>query len=319
MSSAALSSSLIGGLCIGIASSLIQMIPWTSVFLLTQHFGLRFYALTTRDECVAIQKKIGTNCSHLTDGGKACGYSMGFWYFLNITISKSNHGDSYIVWLVATPESYKALVKGKYDSSDDCILLSSVGDSEVKKSFTILERTGSFHNCYYRKRTHSLNYTPRPVQQESIDCVKGIMNRKKNAVVLLYGPPGSGKSIVSLMLAESIGGIYCNSFQPWIPGDTLSYLYMEADPSKDKPLIVSFDEFDSALLDIHNGKILQHKSLLTSVSDKYGWNKMLDEIQRGLYPHLILILSTNKTPEYIDSLDPSYIRPGRVDAMKQIG
>jgi hypothetical protein len=301
---------------------MMQMIPWTSLFLLTQHFGLRLYTLKTRDECLAIQKKIGTNCSQITDGGRASGYSIGFWYFLNITIGTSNHGDSYSVWLIATPDSYKALTKGNQDSTnDECMLLSSDGDchAQKKKSFMIIERMGSFHNCYFRKRTHTLNYTPRPVQQDCMDCVKEVINVKKHAVILLYGPPGSGKSFVSLMLAESMGGIYCNSFQPWIPGDTLGYLYMEAEPTAERPLIVSFDEFDSALLDIHTGKIVQHKSLLTSVCNKKGWNQMLDEIQRGLYPHLILVLSTNKTPEYIDSLDPSYIRPGRVDMMKHIG
>jgi hypothetical protein len=40
---------------------------------------------------------------------------------------------------------------------------------------------------------------------------------------------------------------------------------------------------------------------------------MLDEIQRGMYPHLIMLLTSNKGPEFIQSLDPSYIRKGRVD------
>jgi hypothetical protein len=40
---------------------------------------------------------------------------------------------------------------------------------------------------------------------------------------------------------------------------------------------------------------------------------MLDEIQRGMYPNIILLLTSNKTPDFIRSLDPSYIRDGRVD------
>jgi hypothetical protein len=39
----------------------------------------------------------------------------------------------------------------------------------------------------------------------------------------------------------------------------------------------------------------------------------LDSIQRGMYPNIILILTSNRAPEYIHSLDPSYIRKGRVD------
>jgi hypothetical protein len=49
------------------------------------------------------------------------------------------------------------------------------------------------------------------------------------------------------------------------------------------------------------------------VPDKSGWNNMLDTIQRGMYPNLILIMTSNRGPEFINSLDPSYIRKGRVD------
>jgi hypothetical protein len=32
-----------------------------------------------------------------------------------------------------------------------------------------------------------------------------------------------------------------------------------------------------------------------------------------MYPYLILILTTNKKPEFFKELDPSYIREGRVN------
>ena len=50
-----------------------------------------------------------------------------------------------------------------------------------------------------------------------------------------------------------------------------------------------------------------------SVQNKTGWNRMLDEIGRGLYPHLILLMTSNRDPAFIRSLDPSYIREGRVN------
>ena len=40
---------------------------------------------------------------------------------------------------------------------------------------------------------------------------------------------------------------------------------------------------------------------------------MLDTIQRGMYPNIILIMTSNRGPEFINSLDTSYIRKGRVD------
>ena len=63
---------------------------------------------------------------------------------------------------------------------------------------------------------------------------------------------------------------------------------------------------------IHSG-ITPHKNLPIQAANKAGWNQFLDEIQIGMYPHLILILTTNKTPDFIHTLDPSYIRTKRVD------
>jgi hypothetical protein len=39
----------------------------------------------------------------------------------------------------------------------------------------------------------------------------------------------------------------------------------------------------------------------------------LDEIDRGMFPHLVLVLTSNRDPAFIRALDPSYIREGRVD------
>ena len=45
---------------------------------------------------------------------------------------------------------------------------------------------------------------------------------------------------------------------------------------------------------------------------------MFDQIDRGVYPFLIVVLTTNKTPEFIRSLDPSYIREGRVNLICEV-
>jgi len=131
-------------------------------------------------------------------------------------------------------------------------------------------------------------------------------------VVFLYGPPGTGKSMIGVLLAAKLGGYYCNTLKPWQPGDSLGGLYSEVEPSKEKPLVLVFDEVDGVLMSIHKG-IRDHKELPIAIQNKTGWNRMFDEIGRGIYPHLIILLTSNREPEFIDSLDPSYIRPGRVD------
>ena len=69
---------------------------------------------------------------------------------------------------------------------------------------------------------------------------------------------------------------------------------------------------DIALEKIHKG-IPAHMNVTTRVQDKIGWNRMMDDINWGLYPHIILLLISNQPPKVIQNLDPSYIRKGRVN------
>jgi hypothetical protein len=66
------------------------------------------------------------------------------------------------------------------------------------------------------------------------------------------------------------------------------------------------------LAQIHAG-IPANPKFIIQTRDKAGWNQILDEIHIGMYPNLILLLTSNKTPEEISEMDPSYIREGRVD------
>jgi SpoVK/Ycf46/Vps4 family AAA+-type ATPase len=214
--------------------------------------------------------------------------------------------------MIATENSYKNLMKDK----ELVIKFDSVPMDTMP--LTIYERLGSYQNCYYKVR--ELNITsiePRPQQQEIIERIQEHHRKYQHTVAYLHGPPGSGKSLVGVLLANDYSGSYCNTLKPWQPGDNFADLYSEAEPSEDKPLIVVFDEFDAALMKIHEG-IAPHKHLPTQVSDKNGWNQLLDSIQRGMYPHTILLLTSNRRPEFIDELDTSYIRKGRVDIIAEL-
>ena len=76
-------------------------------------------------------------------------------------------------------------------------------------------------------------------------------------------------------------------------------------------MILVLEEFDSIIDKL--GKIQPHKHIPIEVKNKTGWNGLLDELQMFLYPNVILFLISNKPPEYINSIDSSYIRKGRVD------
>ena len=48
------------------------------------------------------------------------------------------------------------------------------------------------------------------------------------------------------------------------------------------------------------------------------WNNFMDKIDRGHFPYLILMMTTNRTPEWFDALDPAYMRAGRVNMKLEI-
>jgi DNA polymerase III delta prime subunit len=179
-------------------------------------------------------------------------------------------------------------------------------------SIKIYERSGSFSNCWFKMRPFKTLVEPQEEQAKIIEQIKAAYNETGHTVVFLYGPPGTGKSMIGVLLASELGGSYCNTLRPWQPGDMLGTLYSEVEPTKEKPLILSFDEVDVALVTITAG-IPDHKQLPTAIQNKTGWTRLMDEIGRGMYPNLILVMSSNRDPTFVNGLDDSYFREGRVD------
>jgi len=299
----------------GALLSLWSAIPWVAVFLITQLFGVRLYVIKDKDIALRVQKRL-THSSHVADGGKGYGYSIGYWYYACIEIECNEYGDRYDIWMIATAASYETLIRENARAT----AATPLADGEPEEQeMTIFVRSGNFSNTWFRRRTITLpGVEPRPDQVAVLDAICEHQKKRRHTVVFLHGSPGSGKSMIGMMLARRLGGGYCNTLKPWQPGDTLADLYAEAEPSAEKPLVVAFDEFDGALMAIHAG-IPSHKIVPTSIGDKAGWNKFMDEIDRGMFPHLMLVLTSNRDPSFVRSLDPSYIREGRVNLTIPVG
>ena len=307
----------------GVALNLWAAVPWTLVFLFIRWSGLRLYVLSDKEVCRRIQRRV-TATSHISDNGRGYGYTYGYWYLMDISVTNYDGDIRYDLWMIATVASFEALTADTRDVRPKVPLVTDgvatdaeeeaeAAEEEEAKPLALYERAGSYNNLYYRQRKVLGGFKPRDQQSAIVAQITALMKTKGHAVVDLHGPPGSGKSMIGVLLAQALGGAYCNTHKPWQPGDPLGALHSEAEPSAERPLVVAFDEFDGPLVAIHSRTLAPHKNIPTAVGDKEGWNRMLDEIGRGLYPHIVLLLTSNRDPDFIRSLDPSFIREGRID------
>lgn len=293
------------------ALSFLHMIPWTSVFILLRHFGLFLYIIKNKETCVRAQKRIQNHSSHMTDEDKGYGYSAGYWYLVYIDVSDNDNGNYYTMWFIGTQASFKNLTA----SADEIQTFQMGIEVEQTKEFNIFERIGSLHNTWFRKRRMpTMKVVPYSSQESVIEQIKAQYEKTKHVVALICGPPGTGKSMIGLLLANQYKSSFCNTLKPWQPGDTFGSLYSEVEPSAELPMIIGFDEVDTVITKVNYG-IPSHKILTTQIQDKSGWNSFFDTIQRGLYPNVIVIMTSNRSAEYIRSIDPSYIREKRVDLL----
>jgi len=305
---------ILNTLFVGIGVTLLNYIPWQLGFLFLKPYGIRYCILTKKEECKRVQKKVGTNTSQLIDNNKGSGFSIGYWYVLYIDIiSRGDDGDYYKITIIATESSYNSLTKDEDDKDKDLVICET-----SKKSIDMWESFGNPHNRWYKKRKIKIpNIIPHKNQKPLLKRITELYEEKNHVTAFIHGPPGSGKSIIGLLLAKHFSSSYCKCLRLWKPGDTLANIHSEVDPTEDKPLIILLNEIDIPLINITEG-IPDHKNLDISIQDKSNWNDLFDDIQIGIYPNTIILLTSNKTVDFINQLDLSYLRESRIDFIYEL-
>jgi hypothetical protein len=276
------------------------------VLLLAMSWKIKCYTLSN-DDMRRFQNKayIGTQ---VVDG-KPAGVIIGKWF---------------IGW-TNSPERGRCTMKVfSLVSSHDLICKvfnEVVRDNESPKKFSRYYRDGGFDNLYYPRNPVDITLNgERPFQTTVIDKIVDIFGKKDNAVVLLAGPPGCGKSAVYKQLIRRLSTTkkmkcsFTNEYRMCDPGDKFSSLYSTVSPDDESPLIVLLDEIDGVLKRIGGNGILQHLKFPIEVKNKTEWNSFFDGVDSGFYKNTIFLLTTNLTLAQIDDIDPSYTRGGRCDA-----
>jgi len=275
---------------------------WTfpAVFLLVVR--VRLFKVTTRKTVVALGRQISARSTVLINGTDPAGFFFGRWYIGYVHETESAQGGkSAEVYVLCTAAQYKKLTGAEKPAGPTTAL-------------KIWERSGNFFRLNYNSR--ELDLGKREVREEqarAIEKIKAEFNRAGHAVAYIHGKPGAGKSMTALLLAQEMSASLCKTFNPTEPGDNIADVCAKVAPTKANPLIIVFDEVDIILRRIEND-VPTIKYIPTAVRDKTSWNSFLDDIDLGMYPWVIIVMTSNKSPEWVEQeLDPSYIRPGRVN------
>uniref|UniRef100_A0A6C0B9W0 ATPase AAA-type core domain-containing protein n=1 Tax=viral metagenome TaxID=1070528 RepID=A0A6C0B9W0_9ZZZZ len=264
----------------------------------------RVFLITDKKKITNISKNI-TYSTFIDENKTPSGFFLGKKCigYIHSTYKKDDHHKELHILLHKNDYSLLCLSK-----------LEKEMEEKEDETINIWFRRGNYFYIEYEKRSIEITLTPRANQQHIIEEIERYYNKQERGVFLITGGPGGGKSAMLGLLGKHFKTSICKKLRITEPGDTLDFLYNKVEPSKEKPLIVLFDEIDVTIDKIHNNKIIPHKHIPIEVYDTNSYNTFFDDINDGLYPYLIVLLTSNKTQKNIDEeLHPCYLREGRVN------
>ncbi len=287
-------------------------ICWSLPFIIFTFCGLQFYKVRGQ-KLDTMLKKLNKRSSISSDGDLE-GWIIGYPYVGYIQVETNHHGGEKKNLYILTTRTFYKTISEELDNKD----------KDKKNNIVLWERDGNYFHLWWTKRNfQATSVEARPNQIETITEMLNFYDKNAYCVAFLHGPPGSGKSMIPLLLARTMQSPtvkvnFVDTFKPIDPGDSFGKLYNSVNPSKESPLIVVLEEFDGTLRNIHDNRIERHKHIPIEITDKTSWNQFMDRFDRKYYPHVILVLTSNMPPEAINAMDPSYIRAGRVNVTVKV-
>jgi len=237
------------------------------------------------------------------DNDKKSGWIVGKWF-----IGEFIDNDD---WILASDSFMESMSIEKIDEES----------SAKNPNYITLYQKGGYIGSYgySRRKFLPMEYRPKKAQKRIIGEILNKFATNKHCVAFISGRFGAGKSYIAHLIASRLSKrsnvMFCDSLNQTNPNEFFQELCHSAIPSESEPLIVLIDEVDVIMEKIVNGVNI-HKTYKNEIRNKTSWNRFFDWFNKGLYPHVIIIMTSNKSKELIfeiPGIDPSWLREGRVD------
>ena len=155
------------------------------------------------------------------------------------------------------------------------------------------------------------------------DLILKEYKKKNQCSVFLYGNPGLGKTTTARLLSKKLNATLCLDFEEFSHirnsfVNSFELLYNYVQPTVQNPLIITIDELESFLLETNKGgdeyygdrgERIQYRLKYKNI--KKNWVRLMDTVQEKKF--VVFVLTTNKTKEFFDELDPALLREYRIN------
>ena len=289
----------------------ISMAADPLLFLL-QQIGIRYFIIRNDEDKVKsvykiLEKKtVASKFSFQYGKLYPSGIFLGWNCIGYLTSCDRNSGASAEIHIFTSNSFFNKII------TEETVIPRFEGKPSEQQNLKVLSKSGSYTMTYYSSRSLEVSsFIPHGDQAMITREIIDLYRKKARATVFLHGVCGAGKSTVGLLIAKELKASFCHTFNPFSPGDFLHSLVRDAETDADNPLVVVIEEINTLIRVIHENKGILHKDVRTHVYNKSTFNTFLDDMP--LFDNVILILTSNESKEALDSLDPCYLRKGRVD------
>jgi len=285
------------------------------ILLFLKLFDIHLYVITNKDKVNKIRNIMKDSfCMSYSDESNPLGLTIHRNF---IAYFPSDYHGRCVYILIKSKYKYEILEKTNKPVIEK--IIPKVNKIDCESRIDYWYRTGDYSYFEYSKCKTYINPHVFSTQQIQIyENIMDIYNKKNNVKCYLYGSVNSGKTFFSYLMARELNCYLCDTFNPTEPSDSFSNIYNNIHPTPIKPLIILLDEVDVLINKIHNESIHPHKKNTIQVYNKTTWNNMLDKLDYGLYPNVILMLCSNTSHTDINELDASYLRNGRIDIVQHL-